>query len=488
MGSCRILVAIGLLLGWTVPAGAAGVFDDLVRQVAPDANVLVLVDADRIRRSAFAKQQALQDNDGADEANSHVVPRKDVSLLVQSARIRGFRDSLVDWEAALINLHSAASLESTAANYGGRMESLGKRDYVQLPTEAMIFKTGEKSLFVFSPTDRPRATRQLNLAQSSRKVALEGYLAEVYQKQGPGSDALFVIDLEDMFAPNVIQRFVLDSKTLGKQSAEALRAVKILRTLQGLTLRLKFHEQVEGELTIDFQAPVGDVSIWARDLFFEILAESGARLEDLDDWSFAAHDRQIVFKGALSMSGLRKVFTLIDLPTAIPHELDPRAELTEEQKLARSKQATLRRFRATEQLLGDLRGSKQSKSFGPGEQAVWFDKYAKKIEQLPTLYVDKDLVEYCDDIVLRLRVQATRYRMVGMSTVGYSSNSNAFWTYFGNCYSGIYTVHKQMSDRDWARRIERSAAAADKFQQFEAIDQATVEIRRLLTERYMVEF
>lgn len=488
MRNCRMGLVLALGVTCCAQASAAGVFDDLVRQVSPDANVLVLVDADRIRRSPFAKEQKLTDDSPTEEANSHVVPRSEVSLLVQSSRIRGFRDSLIDWEMALLRLNTAPALDSIVADYGGRVEQLGKREYVQLPTDVMIFKTGEKSLAVLSPPDRPRVTRQLNLGESSRKVTLEGYLADAYQNAAPGCDALIALDLEELFAPNLILRYVQDSRTLGKQAAESQRAWKILRTLRGATLKLRFRESVEGELTLDFSGPLQNVSAWVRDLFLEILNDAGAAIDDLESWSFELKEHRIVAKGTLSMSGLRKVFSLINLPTAIPRELDPRTELTPEQELARTKKASLQRFRATQQLLKDLRDPKETRSFGTGEQAMWFDKYARKIEQLPTLHVDKDLVAYCDDVVLRLRIQATRYRMVGMSTSGASANSNMFWTYFGDWYSGIYTTHKRMSDRDWARRIERSSAAADKYAQFEEIDAATVEIRRTLTERYQVEF
>lgn len=484
-----LLISISAL--FTIDANrAAGAtpFDELMRQVPADTNVLVLIDGERIRRSAFVKQEKLADNEPGAQANHHVVPRSEVNVLVLAARIRGFRSSMTDSETALLGLTSAPSLSGLAATYGGTFEKLGKIDYVTLPTGAMALVGGPQTLAVLTPPDRQRALRFLNSAKTSKAGSLSPFLEDVYKTHAPQADALIALDMEELFPKSQIMHYLNDTRLLHDRASDALTTTKLLSSIRGLVLRLKFRDTVTGELRIEFHEPVEGVSPWARELFEEMLDDAGAAVDDFADWSFDHDERSLVFEGKLSPRGLRQLFSLINFPTEVPPENAPNAKLTPEQEQRRTAQASLDRFRATQKLLDDLRSPVNTRNLSTGENGMWFDKYAAKIAALPTLHVDKDLLDYCDDVVMRLRVQSTRFRMVGIKAGQYSQNPNYFWTCFGNFYGTIYTVNKTESDASQVRKMERAGAATDKYQQFEAIDKATVEIRREMTDRYQVQF
>ena len=91
---------------------------------------------------------------------------------------------------------------------------------------------------------------------------------------------------------------------------------------------------------------------------------------------------------------------------------------------------------------------------------------------------------------MRLRVQATYYRTASSRINQESAQPNAeFWGYFNNYYGNTYGVWTRTeSDQARARRYERAGSATNRAEQFQAIDEDTVAIRRKMVEKYQVEF
>lgn len=64
-----------------------------------------------------------------------------------------------------------------------------------------------------------------------------------------------------------------------------------------------------------------------------------------------------------------------------------------------------------------------------------------------------------------------------------------FWGSFNNFYGDTYGVWtRQESDFARTRRFERAGSASNRAEQFQAIDEDTVAIRRKMVEKYKVEF
>ena len=99
------------------------------------------------------------------------------------------------------------------------------------------------------------------------------------------------------------------------------------------------------------------------------------------------------------------------------------------------------------------------------------------------------MLVYCDDVVMRLRVQATKYRMSSLKISQESNNPNYFWGYFNDYYGNTYSnFTRTESDQSRTRRYERAGAASDRAEQFQAIDEEGTTVRRTMTAKYGVEF
>lgn len=484
---CVWVLCGGLLAGWCDRAAGATPFDELLTQVPAEANVLVLIDAERIRRSPFAIENKLGGDENA-AGDVSVVPPREVRQAVLAAKIRGFRESLMDWQTALVGLDHDPSAAGLAAEFQGTLDQVSSVDCVVLPNGAMALSTAPRTLTVMQPADRHRAGKAIAQSRSSRSAALDPFLAHAVAASGVKTDVLIALDLRDLFSKSKIFLYLKDSKTFKDRPVDINQAANLVASVDGLTLRLAFGKTVRGELTVHFNGPSDGVSEWCQALLLEVLDDTGASIEELDGWQFNVGKQDFRLTGDLSLTGLRRVLSLLDFPTRIPREAGPSADLTPEELKRRTAKASLERFRATQKLYEDLRNPSKTRNLSTAEYGLWYDRYAKKIESLPSLNVDKELLTYCDDLVLRLRVLSTKSRMVGIRAGANSRSPNYVTNYFSTWYGTYYQNRQVESDYDYVQRVERASAAADKFATYQEIDQDALAIRRKMTERYGVEF
>jgi hypothetical protein len=133
-----------------------------------------------------------------------------------------------------------------------------------------------------------------------------------------------------------------------------------------------------------------------------------------------------------------------------------------------------------------------------GQVAIWFDKYARKIDQLPILGVDEDLLSFGAETANRLRDCNLALKGVGMrSGVRTTANRNTgtgavVVNAYGGWRSGYvsstgYAVDQQRMDT--AIRSQESYVGVTAVQQaMQEIDEATSAMRRAMTMKYQVEF
>jgi len=463
-------------------------FTPLLKQVPPEANVLVMIDSEQIRRSPFSKKMAAAQGAGAE--NSHIIPRQEISQVLMAAKIRGFRDSMVDWQTALLQMNVEPSVDGLAANYSGSVDTLGKRDYAVLPYGAVAVSTGKNVLAVMTPPDRQQVSRAIQIVNAKYPAPLTEYLEAASEQIGGATSAVIALDLSEMFTQSQILSRLSNSKTFRTPPIDTALAASFLASIEGFTLRISFNDDAKAVLTVDFSQETLDMKTWGKDLLLEILSNNGAYIADVESWTFSQTKNKLILEGPITAPGLRQVFSLLEFPTEVPSEYQPGAQLTSEQEQQRTSTATLTRFRATEKLVADLRSDDRARTGRIGESALWFDRYARKIETLPSLHVDPDMLQYCDDVVMRLRVQATYYRTASSRINQESSQPNAeFWGYFNNYYGNTYGVWTRTeSDQTRARRYERAGSASNRAEQFQAIDEDTLAIRRKMVEKYQVEF
>ena len=153
-------------------------------------------------------------------------------------------------------------------------------------------------------------------------------------------------------------------------------------------------------------------------------------------------------------------------------------------------------FKSTQSLMKDLR----QKAGSYNSDSYWIDRYATKIDHLPILHVDSDLLDYGENLADTLRYMSGSRKM-GRLQAGAAARSErsqggmntGFNSGYGNQGYGYrnFGYNGQRSRETAAGNAALNAAAsgtAVKLQGWNLIDSATTDVRRAMTERYNIEF
>ena len=241
----------------------------------------------------------------------------------------------------------------------------------------------------------------------------------------------------------------------------------------GVQLSLTFTDTVQAELVIAFDRPVDPIRSTAKSLVIERLQEFGVSVDTLNKWQLESSTDRLTLSGALSDSGLRRVFSLLEVPKI------PLSESNEQAKPDDSKGATVKAslayFNNLQTLLDDLRKElNKSQHY----HQVWLERYARKIDDLPILNVDKNLLDFAGTVSSSLRNQANARRSASAAServIAADAYNKAYYGSYGNQATA-------------PAYLTRQAYSAERFRSWQSIDDGIATIRRYLTETYGVEF
>jgi hypothetical protein len=176
--------------------------------------------------------------------------------------------------------------------------------------------------------------------------------------------------------------------------------------------------------------------------------------------------------------------------------------------------ASLEYFKTITTMLDDLRGKRKSTEFVTwGQVGLWFERYARKIDNLPILNVDNELLDFGVFVADSLRQSETAmkgigaksgYRKTQLPNVGGGAYYGGYYGYgYGYGYgrpvarasavgAAVDTAHANLALRGQAeaqiRTQERITGNANAHFIMQGIEQATSAIRRSMTQKYKIEF
>ena len=291
------------------------------------------------------------------------------------------------------------------------------------------------------------------------------------------------------------------SKTLAGRSVDFAAMSQLLATLRGVCLGIRISDRAYGKLRIDFNGDALALADVAKPLILEVLANRGALIDDFQAWNAEVKGQTVYLGGTLSLTGLHQVLSLVDPPSP---PIEPPAEAPSPGTPDAKTSTSLRYYKELRALIRDVRNPDPKRIKSTGQCAVWLDRYARKIDQLPILDVDKDLLDFGQAVAAAMRGLSFAYRGVGIRAGTYSSNPNGNrgGAYYNNngavCYAGANNRNLDspsgslgntgLSDSQIALKIGRAYATGSEFQLWAAIDDGAAAIRRVLTERYRIEF
>lgn len=503
----------GVLAVLVMAGPAAAQFRDLVSHVPNGANALVILNVEKILASPLGERGGWKSNlEKAFSAGMVRVPPK-AKRFILAAQI-DFEFMKPNWEAAVADLQRAPSMEKIAKEYEATPDKFGDTEALVLPNDAYVMALREKTLAAMAPANRQVVARWLQELESPSKLSVYLQKAAGYSEEA-GTEIIVAVDLQGAFAPARIDGYLKTKKDLLGPQADLAHLGRQLAGLDGLRVGIRIGEQPSGKLTVDFGDPVALDAEPARKLLLQILADGGLLIGDLTQWKSEVQGATFSLSGGLSPGGLRKLLSLVGSPNPSGKTEDSDGEkLSPGDLAARRAQDTLRYFKAIDSYRNDLKQDlRDAKSIS--QTKVWFDKYARKIERLPILNVDPEMLDYGALVAKGLRAAAGSVTQMGISSAarqkqvqgstappvnaayygGYGWDRGGWGGYGYNlpganswANSAYAQVRAEAHQRQLIRSEEKAAMATDVQGIKADLIEATGNIRRRMTERYQVEF
>ncbi len=483
----------------------------LKSRIPYDANIVVVINAEKLFGSAAAEQGRWEARRKAafDAGLTFLAP--DVSGVVLAAKMDLEFGKNV-WELAQVRLNSPGNITSVAARFGGSIDKIDGRTAVRLPNDSIVVEVTNQIYASHTPANRQDVARWLR-STDMRAVddTLTPYLLDAFAyTEKVGTPIIMAIDLEGSLSETQIKRRI-DRGPLASLPADQRAAiVTALTTIRGATLGITVGDKAIGAIRVDFSSDISEVlKPVGRDMLIRALESQGAMIGDIDDWEVSFSKQTMLLQGPLSENGLRRVMSVLQLPPSVGQAMDLATETGGTSPESLQRIASQQYYKSVTSLLDDLKKEKRgANTVTAGGVAMWYDKYARKIDNLPLLNVDEALLAYGRDVSELLRGGENALRAVGMrsatrkglndggtgqdTTYAYSEGYNGYGGYrtgYASGYVNPYYANREKGRTDAViGQQERTRGAASAQQMWQTIETATADIRRDMTAKYQIEF
>jgi hypothetical protein len=402
-----------LLLATAAASASAGEFADLSRYLPQDANAVVVVNAATMYDSPLGKQENWRQRfaDASQSTPLMLPPSAEHCVLAAKLDVESLER---DWEAAIMRLSIDPSIADVAQHRGGRLDTIGGLPATWIPPNNCVVKFASGLFGLLSQADRQEAIRWVREATAANAQPLSPYLTQsIGYADSVGTQLILAVDLAGAFRTDAVRAAVARSKALDDLPED--QAAALMVGLQGVKLGVVVTDKLTGKLQFDFADDAALLAPVAKPLMLSILANSGAMLDEFNQWTAETKGASISLHGELSATGLRRLLSLLTLnaaeventdasvpppptppspPSAAPGQAprDP-ADLT--------KQATQRYFRGVSQYIDDIQRINRAGSLQ--QAAMWLENYARRINALSTRNVDPEIVKYGGYVAQTLR-------------------------------------------------------------------------------------
>ena len=403
--TAKLIIAFTVAAGLASPPTLAAEFADLSRFLPSDANAIIVINAEAMYESPLGKKenwrQKFQD---ASESTPLLLPPS-AQHAVLASRL-DFDTLHPDWEAAAMTLSIDPSIADVAKRRNGLVDPVGSFEAAWLANRTAVLKFAPRTFGVLTPATRQEAARWAADVASPEVEALSPYLQKALSyADSVGTELILAVDLEGALPTGAIRTRVIESVMLDSLPED--ETVALLTNVQGVKLGVLIKDKLQGRLQIDFAGDTSSLAPVAKPLIIAILGESGAMLDEFNEWTAEAKGNSLSLSGELTADGMRRIFSLMavdatavgqDAQTAAP--APPTASTTPpatgaaqpDPAKAAMIRASQRYFRAVGNFVTDAQRLNRANSLR--QQVMWLENYARRIEAMPTRGVDPDLAKY----------------------------------------------------------------------------------------------
>jgi len=409
-------------------------------------NSLMIMNVETIKQSVKAKQAGWSDKNAAMWIAGNEPLPSWVKTIVRGSHTH-LGSSSREWSMSVANAPGYLDFSALARHAGQKTQMVAGRPSYLSSDGFYVSMLNPETIGVLRPADRADLSRWIDRVQSENAPAIPEYLQQAAQGDG---QIVLAIDLKDTFDKWLLRAWLESTETLKGSTTRTLEMAELLQSIEGLTLTVDVTHEINATLRIDFQTTLTPIAELVHPLLLEYLTHSSAFVGDLESAKVTLQEQSVLLSmKPLSDSGFQRLMSLTLSPhpqeSLASNEETPADTTTPNAPKLRSGPnvtATQRYFNAIESMLGDLeRSYKRSRNYTA--TAVWHERFAQKINQLPIEGVDPAMVEYGRETSSRLVALAASLRgqPLEINALNNAITYNVQPTYGGNGWwgGGTYT-------------------------------------------------
>ncbi len=505
--STRTISCIAAVLCLAATAARAAEFRDLLGRVPGEANALVVVDVEKILNSPLGQREGWRTKLSDAYANKPVVVLPGTRRVVMAALLDpGSADSI--WEVSIMDVDKPPAIDAVAKAEKGYADTLGDKPAAWSPINAYFVQLDPSVFGAVCPANRQFAARWARQKQTLGGAFVSTYLRLAAAAVDQGTEVVMALDLEDVTsAPKVHRRLRQEPfESLEGKQVDVAALAKLLASIKGLTLRIEVGEDISGKGVIEFGADTAVLGDLAQPLLLELLGKAGMGLPDFENWKVTVRGKNVTAEGKLTSEGFRNLLSVVNPPApaqliaatakpAAPAGQEPGKEPPPKpgaDQKADVVAATQQYYQTVTKILDNLETKigTGSKGASLADSANWTGRDARRIDRLPILNVDRDLVAWGGEVSSRLKEIGGIMEVGGIQTRARTSGIQNTNTYGDPYYDP--SAGERVAGIDGQRR---QAAQEEKVKAYEAAGKiiremrgSRAKIRAMLTDRYGAEF
>lgn len=464
-------------------------FSELARKVHVGSNAIVAIDVEAVHASPLAEKEGWAKRLDEAYVNRAVFLPPEAKQLLIASHLRPDRDFEQAWEVAVMSLSEPPSIRAIARAEGGYADTINGMEAAWSPSDAYIVKLEEKVMGIVAPAHRQGVSRWIDEVRENRSLQMSSYLRAALRSVSDKQQVVLAIDLKDAAEPHRIDDRLKSAEF--KSNVKTDELAETLASIRGATIQISIGKKATAHTQIDFDKTVNMSTGLAKQLVLGAMQNLGAELTDLADHKFSVTSKAINIDGTLTSSSLRRLFSLLEVPTTKFSSLKDESFDSETGSASDMPKNSKTYFKSVRTLLDDLRGDRSKQDTRGGQDAVWMERYARKIDRLPILFVDEELLAYGAATAETLRNMAGARKGAGLKAGSAKSGVRGGYSNYSYGYGGIgYTAGSRdaTARRNQINRQYQNQATQSKVTGWREIENATASIRRVMTGRYGIEF
>jgi hypothetical protein len=488
MSVMRMSFAAFLLMPAVVCADAG--FEGLTKAVPDGANTVLAIDVDRILTTDMARTNGWGNPENGDNRPTYLPP--EAAKVIVAAQVDPMNRFQQAWEVAVISLKEPLPMRLIAKAEGGYTDTINGKTAAWTPSDAYFIELNESTLGLVHPANKQAVSRWID-DQEQGTLELSSYLQAAVTEVATGPQFMLALDTTDAIPAHRVHERLTESEVITKNKLDLDQMTTLFSSLRGVKMGITISDKAQASARVEFGMSVPFNAEVGKAFVLGALTNLEAEIPGIDGWDFRIDHDAIVADGELSVPGLRRILSLLEIPSTKFSSLkgeDTESEGSPDEIAKKS----LAYYKSVTKLVEDLQGHSKSSR---GDN-FWFDRYAKKIDRLPILDVDPDLLDFGQKTAETLRVMSGARKSAnisaGVSRTNIAASSD---DYRGDGYSrynynyrgsGYNNARSQQKSQNAANKRFQATATNRKIEGFRLIENAAYELRRTMTERYGIEF